>query len=277
MNKHIYLPILCLLALAMSSCATKKQTLPYFENMQEASGVMGSSTYEVKIVPDDELLITVNSTDPRATAEYNLPLANPAINNRYSSGANDLKTISQASQYQTFLVDKQGDITFPKLGKVHVAGMTLEQVRNYLTGRISEEVKDPLVHVSLLNFKVNVIGEVKNPMTVIVKSERFSILDALAGAGDMTEYGNRENVLVIRERPDGTKEYVRLNMQDPNIVNSPYFYLRQNDVVYVEPNKIRNSISKYDQNKSYRVQVISTVVSALSVVATLVISLTLNK
>lgn len=275
--KHFYIIICLIAALGLGSCTSKKQTLPYFEYMQSEKGVMGTSKYEVRIVPDDELLITVNSVDPRASAIYNMPLINPAINGvQVNSVSGVTKTATKNDQYQTYIVDKEGNIIMPVIGKIHVAGMTPEELSLDIKNRISKEVIDPIVNVSIKNFKVNVLGEVKNPQTIVVGTERFSIFDALAGAGDMTEYGNRDNVLIIRETMDGTKEYVRLDMHDPAIVNSPYFYLRQNDVVYVEPNAIRGSISKYDQNNSYKVQVVSTVVSAISVIASLVITLALR-
>lgn len=263
----------------MGSCASNKQSLPYFEKLTATSGTLpGNSDYNVRIIPADELLITVNSSDPRATAAYNLPLTNYTASRPSTSkeGISFDYTVSQNQQIQTYIVDNKGDITMPVLGVVHVAGMTVEELREYLVKRISESVKDPIVKVSLVNFRVNVMGEVKEPQTIVVKSERFTILEALASAGDMTEYGNRDNVLVIREMPDGTKSYARLDFHDPSFVDSPYFYLQQNDVVYVEPNDVRKAISRYDQNKSYRVQVVSTIVSALSVIASLVISLTIK-
>ncbi len=151
-------------------------------------------------------------------------------------------------------------------------GLTTAQLKNFLVDKISENVRDPQVKVRLLNFKVNVMGEVRNPRNVDVRSERFSIFDALAAAGDMTEYGRRDNVTVIRECSDSLV-YCRLDLTDPAIVSSPYYYLRQNDVVIVDPNAIRQANSRYNQNNSYKLSVISTIVSAVSVIASLVIAL----
>ena len=119
------------------------------------------------------------------------------------------------------------------------------------------------------------MGEVKTPCAINVKRERYSILDALSDAGDLTEYGERDNVLLIREE-NGAKTYHRINLNDASILSSPYFYLKQNDVVYVEPNSIREDNSKYNQNNSYKVSVVSAIVSACSVVASLVIALTIK-
>ena len=142
-----------------------------------------------------------------------------------------------------------------------------------LTKLISKDVTDPIVRVSLANFRITVAGEVKNPSTINVSRNRISLLDALAEAGDLTEYGDRTNVTVIREI-DGQRKYAHLNLNSSEVLNSPYYYLQQNDYVYVAPNKIREGNSKYSTNNAYKLQVISTVVSACSVVASLVIALT---
>jgi polysaccharide export outer membrane protein len=126
-----------------------------------------------------------------------------------------------------------------------------------------------------VGFYVNVIGEVKTPIRVKVETERFTLLDAISAAGDLTEYGERSNILVIREE-DGKKTYNRLDLSSSSVFASPYFYLQQNDVVYVEPNQIRIDNSKYNQNNAYKLTVISTVVSAASVIASLVIALTVK-
>ena len=141
-----------------------------------------------------------------------------------------------------------------------------------IRARVSANVKDPFVRVELLGFNIDVMGEVKNPQRIYVNSERYTLLDALSAAGDLTEYGERSNVLVIREE-DGKQTYHRLNLADSNIFSSPYFYLHQNDVIYVEPNQIRIDNSKYNQNNAYKLSVISTIVSASSVVASLIIAL----
>ena len=258
--------MLPLAALFLASCSANK-ALTYFDDIQAyEAGTMGVDTdYEVRIEPDDELLITVNSIDPKATADYNLPIVNPAV-----AAASEVKS---TPQQQTYLVNRLGDINFPVLGKIHVKGMTILELTEYLTERISEKVIDPIVRVSLVNFEVTVIGEVKEPKTVPVKSERFSILDALGASGDMTEYGRRENVLVVREI-DGKKVYQHLNLKDSKIAESPFFYLKQNDVVYVEPNAVRQANSKYNTNNAYKLSVISAIVSGVSVVTSLIIALT---
>lgn len=258
-----------LVVCVLGSCSSQKRNLVYFKNIPEASsGVLGSSEFDIRIIPMDELFITVNSSNPEATVDYNLPLSNPAK-------SASLTDVSSTPAQQTFIVDREGNINFPVLGKIHVAGMTTEQLTEYLTKRISEDVYDPVVRVQLINFKVNVLGEVNAPKVIQVNTERFSILDALATAGDATTYADRSHVIVIREI-DGVKHYQRLNLQDAAIVESPYFYLRQNDVVYVEPNNIKEDNSKYNQNNAFKLSVVSAVVSAVSVVATLIIALVIR-
>ncbi len=255
-------------AIMLVSCSTNTTSLTYFEDIKRVeSGVLSSGSYDVKIIPDDELFISVTSFIPSATAAYNLPLSNPATRE-------DMQITTQPQQ-QCYIVDKNGDIMFPVLGRIHVAGMSTQELTKELEKRIGENVDDPVVRVELMNFRVNVLGEVKKPGAVSVKRERYTLLDALADAGDLTEYGERDNVLLIREE-NGQRTYHHLNLNDSKILTSPYFYLQQNDVVYVEPNKIRKDNSKYNQNNAYKISVISTIVSACSVIASLVIALTVK-
>ena len=154
--------------------------------------------------------------------------------------------------------------------------MTTAQLKDYLQERISKTVKNPVVKVRLMNFRVNVIGEVKKPQVVTPQSERLTLLEALAACEDLTEYGRRDNVIVMRETPDGEILYGKVNLHDSNLTSSPYYYMQQNDVVYVSPNNIRQDNSKYNQNNGYKLSVISTVISGLSVIASLVIALTVK-
>ena len=216
-----------LLALMLASCSTPKPVLTVFKDIQPTgSGEIPLQECDITIRPQDELMITVTSTVPTASAPYNLPLSNPATQG-------SLK-MSQSPYQQTYIVNKEGDINFPVLGKLHVEGLTTMQLTEDLMTRISRDVKDPLVRVELVNFGVNVLGEVRNPGRVKVPGERFSILDALAAAGHLTEFGDRTNVLLIREN-DGKAEYHYIDLTKSDIVSSPYYYLRQNDVVMVSP------------------------------------------
>lgn len=255
-----------IMAIASLSSCSSKHNLPYFTDIiTETEGVLNPMDFMPVIKPDDELVITVTASNPEATALYSIPFTNPASRDEL------MKTV--APRTLTYIVDTAGDIDFPILGKVHVAGLTTEQVKDELTRLISKDVNDPIVRVSLANFRVTVAGEVKQPATFNVTRNRMSLLDALAEAGDLTEYGDRTNVLVIRE-VDGERKYVHLNLNSSDVLNSPYYYLQQNDYVYVSPNKIREGNSKYSTNNAYKLQVTSTIVSACSVVASLIIALT---
>lgn len=260
--------LLLLTALAgmlVCSCTTSKNSLTYMADLKtQVDGILPTGDYSIRIVPDDELFISVTSLVPEATMMYNLPLSNPAK-------LSDINVAMTPSQ-QTYLVNNEGNIKFPVLGELHVAGLTTTELADKLTEMISRDVEDPIVKVELLNFYVNVIGEVEKPGRQNVPRQRYTLLDALAEAGDMTEYGERSNVLLIREK-DGQTIYHRFNLNDSKSLDSPYFYLQQNDVIYVEPNEIRKDNAKYNQNNSFKISVISTIVSACSVVASLVIAL----
>lgn len=252
-------------ALAISSCSSNKTNLSYFYDLNNKdSGSTELIVTPLRIVPDDALLITVNSFYPEATAGYNVPMVNPSQRGVLAGYT--------TPQQQTYIVDSKGDINFPILGKIHVEGMTTEELSDYIGDRISADVVDPYVHVELTSFKIQVLGEVNKPGTVNVTTERFTLLDALAQAGDLTAYGRRENVLLIRQE-NGQNKYYHINLNDSGVLSSPLFYLKQNDVLIVEPNDIKKANSKYNQDNAYKLSVISTIVSAASVVASLAIAL----
>ena len=267
MNKRILLPLLLLALIMTTGCSSKKTTLPYFQDLPTGIGQLETLPYLSVIQPDDELQISVTSADPALTAMFNLPEVNPATR----------AILDQAStpRLQSYVVDTQGNILFPQLGKIHVAGLTVEQLQQQLTERISRMANDPQVTVLLANFTVVVAGEVKQPQTVHVPRNRFTLLEALSAAGDMTEYGERSNVLLIREN-NGERQYIHINLNESDFLNSPYYYLQPNDYVYVAPNRVRQENSKYNQNNGFKLSVISTAVSAASVIASLVIALTVK-
>lgn len=255
----IYLMLFC-------SCSSNNH-LPYFTNLPVVNDTVVvniESNYALRIVPDDELLITVTSLEPTATAMFNLPMANIATRG--------VQQVTGNVALQTYIVSSDGDIHFPQLGTLHVGGMTTTELTTLLTERISEYVESPMVRVEIVNFNINVLGEVKQPGRFPINNESLSILDAIALAGDLTEYGQRDNVLLIRRDGDKTI-YHRFNLGDAKSLNSPYFYLKQNDVVYVEPTKTKDSNAKYNTNNSFKLSVISTIVSAVSVIASLAIAL----
>lgn len=269
-----------IIALAVSagitSCSSGKTVLPYFTDLPN-DGVVATGDFTVKIVPDDELLINVSAADPAAVEDYTIPYQHPRVRdfNTSHSVTPESYGLSRRAQnlaLQTYHVDRQGFINFPVLGKLHVGGMTLNGLADYLAEKIGETVVDPIITVELVNFHVNVMGEVQNPGVQLVNRERYSILDAIAAAGDMTPYGERKRVLLIREE-DGQRQYHRLNLNDSQLLESPYFYLTQNDVIYVEPNKVRAANASTDQERQFKLSMTSVIVSAASVIASLAIAL----
>lgn len=264
--KVLRLCALLALVAALASCSSNKRSkFVYFQDMDTAPNVE-LLDYQNHIKNGDELYITVNSADPLATAIYNVPLSNPA------SDA-DLGGVSQP-RLQTYVVDTDGNIQFPVLGNLHVAGMTTAEVRKMLEGLISKDVTDPIVKVAFDNFIINVAGEVRNPRQIYVNRPRFSILDALSASGDLTPYGRRDNILVVREEVDGTRTSARIDLTKSDIFESPYFYMQQNDYVYVEPTEVREDNAEYNQNNAFKLSVISTITGTCSVIASLVIALT---
>ena len=208
---------------------------------------------DLKIQPDDALSITVSSLNP----ESNL-LFNSGILQTLGTTSNT-PTTSRVSE--GYLVDKKGAINFPVLGMVELGGLSKEQAAEKMTAEIKKSVKNPIVNIRLLNFKVTVIGEVNKPSTFNVPSERLNIIEALGLAGDLTPYGRRENILIIRER-NGVRSTTRVNLGSKDILNSPSFYLQQNDIVYVEPVKTRGIQSS--TGFSY-LPIVSLVISTLSI------------
>lgn len=261
--------IMMIAAATLLSCtSTKDNTLAYFKDLAAApNGALANAegNYPIRIQPDDELVISVTSSVPQATAAYNMPMDNPATRNA-------LLSVTQP-RTQTYIVDEHGYIMMPVLGRLQVGGKTIPEITRMVTDLVSKDVKDPFVRVDIVNFGIDVLGEVKNPHRVVTGQQYFTVLDALAACGDLTEFGKRDRVYVIRTE-DGKRNYQRLNLNSSDVFNSPYFYLRQNDVVYVEPNEIRIDNSKYNQNNAFKLSVISTVVSGVSVIASLVIALT---
>lgn len=258
-----------LLLISLTGCSSKQRTtLTYFQNIDSIQNVqIQAGNYDVKIEPDDELFISVNSLVPSATAAYNLPLSNPAAQGNLG--------MTEQPRQTTYKVRADGCITMPVLGTLHVAGLTTAQLAEKVTRLVEKDVEDPVVKVELINFRINVLGEVNHPGSRNVNRYRYSILDAIADAGDLTPYGERSNVILVREE-NGKRSYHTFNLNDVSTLSSPYFYLQQNDVVYVEPNAIRKDNAKYNQYSSYKISVISTVVSACSVVASLVIALAIK-
>lgn len=247
--------ILFFASLFLFSCASRNK-VAYFTNAKN-NKVEPLKSYVSKLQPDDLLSIIVNSKSDELLSEFNRGL----ISYQPISGV----TVSQTS-IQTYLIDKDGYIVFPTLGKVKLGGLTREEAVEHLTNKIKPYITDATINLRILNFKVTVEGEVTRPGTYTVNSERVTLLQALSLAGDLTIYGKRKNILIIREQ-DGQRLYKVVDITSTDFMDSEYYYLNQNDIVYVEPNKTRINSSAVGPN-------VTTIISAISVliaVAALVI------
>ena len=211
---------------------------------------------EPKIQTDDILSITVNSINPEATMIFNDQNAVVKVND----------VGSQASGLSGYLVDSQGNIDFPMLGKLKVSGLGTQQIKDTLKIKLDRYLKDPIVNVRLQNFKITVLGEVNHPATFTIPSERITLLEALGRAGDMTIYAQRNKVLIIREK-EGIREQARVDLQTKDFFNSPYYYLYKNDVVYVEPAKAKTGASQ-DSYSRYT-NLIFPLISVISILITI--------
>ncbi|MBO4666338.1 MAG: polysaccharide biosynthesis/export family protein [Paludibacteraceae bacterium] len=221
-----------------------------------------NQTYEPIVDPwvqvGSVLTITVSALDMEAVAPYNLP-----VQSYLTPGG---QTLSTTNSLQTYLVDEEGQIDFPLLGKVDVAGLRRTEVKSRLEELLSTQLKSPLVTVNVINQYVTILGEVAHPGRYSIVNGRLTIPELLAYAGDMTPYGKRNNVLLTREK-DGKLEFIRLNMNDEEIFSSPYFFLMPNDVLYISPNSVRAINS---QNVSLWLSMVSTVASAATVIVTVI-------
>jgi polysaccharide export outer membrane protein len=241
-------------AFLISSCISSKNTT-YFENLSSAkrSSLEAVAVFTEPVIQTDDILaVSINTIDPQSAAVVNQAGTTLAVPSTTGAGRD---------QVSGYLVDKNGEIELSLIGRVKVAGMTTFAAKEVIRKRASRDLKDPNVTVRFANFKISVLGEVNKPTAYIVPNEKVSVLDVLSLAGDLTIFGRRDNVLVIRD-VNGKKEFGRLNLNSTDIFNNPYYYLKQNDVVYVEANKAKITTL----NNGTRTT-ITLVVSALSAAA----------
>ena len=250
--------ILLLATTLLSSCGTTKQ-IAYLQNSDSIDFAQSRFLYDARIMPKDQITISVNTTTPEASVPFNL-----LLQNAYTQG----RTVASGGQMlMPYLVDNDGFINFPIVGKLKVGGLTKAEAEQLVTEKIRPymaESENPVVTVTMASYSVSVLGEVNHPGTFQVSREKITILEALAQAGDLTIYGVRDRVKLIREDATGKKSIKTLNLCDANIINSPYYYLQQNDVVYVEPNKIKAQNSKVGQTTTLWFSATSILVSLTS-------------
>lgn len=267
MMKHfkiIYLRnILAVFALLLTvSCETTKN-VPYFKDisLESQSELSNTAKFTEPIIQTDDILsISVFTIDPLTNMIVN-QVGSQAIN----TSATPTSAVGATSPTAGFLVDKNGEIDLSVIGKVKVGGLTTYQAKDLITQRAALVYTNPNIQVRFANFKVTVLGEVARPASYIIPNEKVSVLDALGLAGDLTIFGKRENVTLIRDN-GGKKEFARLNLNSKDIFNSPYYYLKQNDVLYVEPNKGKAASLNQARTQTYALigSLISVLVVALS-------------
>lgn len=251
------------LAILLTACASPREVL-YLQDIAPLKQQEIEQKYEVIIHNDDLLSIMVNSKDPELAIPFNMPMVT------YQLGTNG-GAIGQ-QRVLGYLVDANGDIDFPILGKIHAEGLTRQQLTDLIKGKLTKEdlIKDPIVTVQFLNFKVSVMGEVSRPGSFNITGDRITLLEALSMAGDLTIYGKRNRVAVIREH-EGVRTILYHDLRSSDIFRSPCYYLQQNDIVYVEPNRAKAGQSGINQNNSASVWL--SAVSILASIASLLVTI----
>ena len=244
--------LLLIVVAFLASCGSKKDVV-YFQNAGEFETRVGSNDFTMKFKSDDVVSIHVSTLDAEASTPFNL----------YRGSMEGGVRPEQVD----YIIDHQGEIEFPVIGKVKIAGLSPEETRVLLRDRLSEYLKDPIINIRLKNFTVTVLGSVGRPGTYPVNGEEITIMEAIGLAGDLTIKGQRNNVMVIRDF-DGTKVYTRIDLTKKEAFESPVYYLTQNDVVYVEPNKSGVSSSTVDARTGIAVSLISLVVTSTVIIIT---------
>ena len=259
-----HLGIFILGALLLASCATNKRAA-YIQQVQTDIPTAIEQDYQIRIKPLDRLTVTINSKDPELAAPFNAASSYNSLNglSSYSSSSN--------GNLQILTVDKEGKIQLPIIGEIDCDGLTRNELAKKIENTIGENgmVHDPIVIIQFADVKFSVLGEVARPGQFSITKDRISLFDALAMAGDLTIYGQRENVALIREE-NGMRTVHYFDLKNPDILTSPYFYLQQDDVVYVTPNKYKAQAGEINQNRSFYISLVSVAVS----VATLLVTIT---
>jgi hypothetical protein len=263
--KQIKAFALLLGVVVLASCASQKRVI-YLQDAQADEQIKIAQDYQIRIKPLDRLTVVVNSRDPELAAPFNTSTSFNSLTgtplSTYSSNATSL---------QIRTVDEDGNLDMPIIGPIQCKGKTRSELAQEIADKIREGgyISDPTVNIQFADMKISVIGEVARPGQYNITNDRISLLDALSLAGDLTIYGVRSDIKVIREE-NGVRTTATLDLTSQDIYDSPYFYLQQNDVVYVKPNKYRAQAGEISQNRSFYISLVSTAVS----VATLIVTLT---
>ena len=240
----------------ISSCVPRKK-IAYFQGVERL--VQDSiSKQSIVLKPNDLLSIKVSADNLESVRPFNLM----SISRPVSGGTSDMAGSSSNSQEVPYLIDSEGDIHFPVLGTIEVKGLTPRELREKLTTQLKEYIKDPIVNIRILNFTVSILGEVSGPGTFTVSGERIALPEALGLAGDLTIYGQRDNILVVRET-NGIKTFKYLDLLNADILNSDFYYLQQHDIVYVEPNSAQRQSASFNRNTTVYISIASLLLSVM--------------
>lgn len=241
-----------LLMLVLASCASSRKVVYFINNPTETSTAV---QFENTLQPDDNLVITVTSKEPALANDFNLLYL--------SSQSSQVAQVASNPALYSYLIDQRGEIDFPVLGKLKLSGLTRSQAEDKIKDLLKGHLVEPGVNLRVINFKVSVDGEVARPGVVPVVGDRITIFEALSVVGDLTIYGNRKEVMVIREK-DGVKTVSTVDLTDGSIINSPYYYLAHNDMVYVQPNKTRVNSSVIGPNLTVGISALSLIVTIIA-------------
>lgn len=266
MTRKIYFLLFVLILFGACSSVQNIAYMQEIDRKLQDVALAEKEPYNARIKPGDLLSISVVSTEPEASRIYNLIVPQPQ-----TPIMSTASLINAQPALQSYLVDNEGNIDFPVFGEIYVKDKTKEELKDFILAKLKPAFTQelPIVTIQINNFSVNVLGEVNAPGKYSTINERMTIFEGLAMARDMTIYGKRDNVKVLREDSDGNKTYYTLNLNDKNIVNSPAYFLEQNDVVYVEPNQSRANSSKYGAAESFRISSISVLISLATMAVTI--------
>lgn len=246
---------LFLIILMLGSCASNKDII-YLQEIENSSGVNSDTLkYASVLQPDDNLIITILSDEPELASDFNLMYLSARGNAVPNMNVNDM--------LYTYLIDQKGEIDFPVLGKIKLAGLTRLQAQDKIKLLLKDYIKEPGVILRVTNFKVSVLGEVKVPGSLNVQGDRITLLEALSATGDITIYGKRKDIVLIRE-VNGVKTINEIDITNADFINSPYYYLNHNDVVYVKPNKTRVNSSVIGPNVTVGISAISLLITIIA-------------
>lgn len=253
MNRKVVLFFILSLSLLILSCSSSEK----FALLQNASTTNETKTADFQAVlqPDDLLMIVISAENQIITQPYNLSNVSVATNNETATGQQAILS------YQ---IDQEGTVQLPGLGTIKAAGKTRKELVAHIEKLLIGKITNPVITIRILNFKISVQGEVNAPGTFPVSTERITLLEALSMAGDLTIYGKRDNILVIREE-NGVKSFQKVDITKGDFVNSPYYYLSQNDVIYVEPNKTRVNSSVIGPNITVGLTALSLLITIIAI------------